>query len=120
MADLIPSILAHAFGGVALAVLVWGLGLGAIALAQPGRADRRTGAHAYALGLAIATVAAGAYLFSPWLAIGAVPCSSCASQDSFGFERRCEPRYCGRLQPFRVRSASGPLSGFSCTHRRRG
>src|SRR5712691_4644865 len=73
MADLIPSILAHAFGGVALALLVWGLGLGAIALAQPGRADRRTGAHAYALGLAIATVAAGAYLFSPWLAIGAVP-----------------------------------------------
>src|SRR5438128_5765174 len=73
MADLIPSILAHALGGVVLAVLVWGLGLGAIALARPGEAGRRTGVHAYALGLAVATVAAGAYLFSPWLAIGAVP-----------------------------------------------
>src|SRR5712692_490367 len=73
MADLIPSILAHALGGVVLAVLVWGLGLGAIALARPSQADRRTGVHAYALGLAIATVAAGAYLFSPWLAIAAVP-----------------------------------------------
>src|SRR6266550_5535899 len=73
MAALTPSILAHALGGVVLAGIVWGLGLGALALVAPGFTQGRARAHAYPVGLALATVAAGAFLISPWLAVISVP-----------------------------------------------
>lgn len=73
MAELIPDILAHALGGVVLAAIVWGLGLGALVFVAPGLTEVRARAHAYPVGLGLATVAAGAFLISAWLAVISVP-----------------------------------------------
>jgi hypothetical protein len=68
MADLIPSIVAHACGGVLLACGIWGVGLG---LLRP--ADERSAPLGYALGLLVSSGAAVLVLLSPWLAIVAIP-----------------------------------------------
>jgi hypothetical protein len=68
MADLIPSIVAHACGGVLLACGIWGVGLG---LLRP--ADERSAPLGYALGLLVFSGSAVLVLLSPWLAIVAIP-----------------------------------------------
>ena len=68
MADLIPSIVAHACGGVLLACGIWAVGLGLLR-----RADERSAPLGYALGLLVVTGAAVLVLLSPWLAIVAIP-----------------------------------------------
>src|SRR5438105_1227058 len=66
MADLIPSILAHALGGVILAYAVWAVGLGLM----PNH-EQRTAAFAYPFGLLAVTVAATLTLLTSWLAVAA-------------------------------------------------
>lgn len=68
MADLIPSIAAHACGGVLLACGIWAVGLGLLP-----RADERDAPLGYALGLLVVTGAAVVVLLSAWLAIVAIP-----------------------------------------------
>jgi hypothetical protein len=68
MADLIPSIAAHACGGVLLACGIWGVGLGALP-----RVNARTAPHAYAVGLPIVSFAATLVLLSWWLAAIVLP-----------------------------------------------
>ena len=67
MADLIPSIVAHACGGVLLACGIWGVGLG---LLRP--ADERSAPLGYCLGLLVVSGAAVLVLLSPWLTIVAI------------------------------------------------
>jgi hypothetical protein len=67
LADLIPSIVAHACGGVLLACGIWGVGLG---LLRP--ADERSAPLGYCLGLLVVSGAAVLVLLSPWLAIVAL------------------------------------------------
>jgi hypothetical protein len=67
LADLIPSIAAHACGGVLLACGIWGVGLG---LLRP--ADERSAPLGYCLGLLVVSGAAVLVLLSPWLAIVAI------------------------------------------------
>ena len=68
MADLIPSIAAHACGGVVLACGIWAVGLGLLP-----RVTAQNAPLAYALGLLAASVAAVLVLLSAWLAILAIP-----------------------------------------------
>ena len=64
MADLALSIIAHAVLGVALAVVVWALGLGWLRLVPLPRP-----AFAYPLGLLAASLAAWLWLVSPWFVV---------------------------------------------------
>jgi hypothetical protein len=68
LADLIPSIAAHACGGILLACGIWTVGLGLLP-----RADERSAPLGYALGLLVVTGAAVLVLLSAWLAIVAIP-----------------------------------------------
>jgi hypothetical protein len=68
MADLIPSIAAHALGGVILACGIWAVGLGCLPRLQDRRAPL-----GYAVGLLVVTAAAVLVLLTPWLAIVALP-----------------------------------------------
>ncbi len=68
MADLIPSIAAHALGGVVLACGIWAVGLGCLPRLQERRAPL-----GYAVGLLVVTAASVLVLLTPWLAIVALP-----------------------------------------------
>jgi hypothetical protein len=67
VAELALSIIANAFLGVALAVVVWAAGLGWLRLVPLPRP-----AFAYPLGLLTASVAAWLWLVSPWFAVVAL------------------------------------------------
>jgi len=70
MAELIPSILAHAALGVALSLIVWAAGLGFARTVGLGKGGVL---HAYALGLALVLVASMLVLLSWWTApVGAL------------------------------------------------
>jgi hypothetical protein len=70
VAQLTVAIVLHGLLGVALALLVWGVGLGLRALL---RRDVIEAVDAYALGLLAVTVAATGVLLTPWAWLGAAP-----------------------------------------------